>query len=302
MFGFTDDINYDMVSCFDILQCSCETWCDMFLQGNTSMLLGEKTSINTLGAETSTAPLEAEEQQIPTEIDEHVKTSVLYGEQSEVNAARALQINKLKYMSDNEKSGQNYCTLDESRSFDFGIIQNDAIINPVALGLAPKEYWVQYKDGISLSRFVVDFLRRRMTKTTKFEYKLFNILRITLVYPHLTYIFGAEWITDKVFRIHKQRFADALDIKNVAGVLFHRQGNFPCHGFREIFFDKNNELTEECVGAYKAKGGYCYMTHNYFSANMSEKLLQRIKYKNEFKKLYGTGKYHSHKAEGKLKH
>jgi hypothetical protein len=42
------------------------------------------------------------------------------------------------------------------------------------------------------------------------------------------------WITDRILKVDKVRFARLLGIRTIEGSLFHKQGNFPSHGFVEI--------------------------------------------------------------------
>lgn len=50
-------------------------------------------------------------------------------------------------------------------------------------------------------------------------------------YPALV---GIQWIDEHVLKVNKHSFARLFGIKTIDGSLFHQQGNFPSHGFREI--------------------------------------------------------------------
>lgn len=47
------------------------------------------------------------------------------------------------------------------------------------------------------------------------------------------------WVKDTVFKVDKCVFGRLLGIKSYDGGLFHSQGNFPSHGFRELTLMKH---------------------------------------------------------------
>ena len=77
----------------------------------------------------------------------------------------------------------------------------------------------------------------------KFPIKLYNALKITECRPDLLPYVGVEWITDTVFRVHRDEFARLIGVRAIDGGLFHQQGNFPSHGFRELTFAESNEIS-----------------------------------------------------------
>lgn len=157
------------------------------------------------------------------------------------------------------------------RKHDFGIY-------PHKIGMVPYEFFKKYgKDqSVSITTIVKEFFRSRMTKYTKFQYKLFDMLRLSLIYPKLGDLLGCSWINDKVFMIEKNAFACALGIRTIEGSLFHKQGNFPCHGF----IDCTHTIFSQ------ANDGIRYFTHPNFSCLMDEKDVfgHDISYKNDSKR------------------
>lgn len=78
------------------------------------------------------------------------------------------------------------------------------------------------------------YFTRRNGPGRRFDFKLYNALCITKVFPAAYYFVGAIWITQTVMKIHSQAFAQLLGIHAVQGGLFHKQGNFSRHGFQQV--------------------------------------------------------------------
>jgi hypothetical protein len=57
------------------------------------------------------------------------------------------------------------------------------------------------------------------------------------MFPTAYYYIRAIWLTQTVMKIHSQTFAQLLGIHAVQGGLFHKQGNFSRHGFRQVMKD-----------------------------------------------------------------
>jgi hypothetical protein len=46
------------------------------------------------------------------------------------------------------------------------------------------------------------------------------------------------WVTETIFKVDKVKFSRLLEIRAIGGALFHKQGNFPTHGFAEVGLEK----------------------------------------------------------------
>jgi hypothetical protein len=149
---------------------------------------------------------------------------------------------------------------------DDGFLQaiNDPslIINPQALGFVPVNLWD--KKDFTFGHLVDVFFQRRNTHNCHFTHKLFNALKLSSAFPNLAPFVGVEWITSDVFRVNKRVFGRLLDIKAIDGSLFHRQGNFPSHGFVELKEKEAHGLCSpqalvgvdfDCIRLIKHQGG-----------------------------------------------
>jgi hypothetical protein len=105
--------------------------------------------------------------------------------------------------------------------------------NPARLGFIPQSVWTDGRD-VKFGDLVTDFFQRKNNANTRFSHKLYNALKITTSDPFYFDFIGVEWISDIVLKVDKRIFAQLLGIKTVDGSLFHRQGNFPSHGFAEL--------------------------------------------------------------------
>jgi hypothetical protein len=107
----------------------------------------------------------------------------------------------------------------------------DIIFNPRALGFLP----LHWPDGPrTFGELHTGFFKRKTTSGSRFLHKLFNALKITEIDPRCREFTGVDWVSDRVLRVCKTKFARLLGIKTIDGSLFHRQGNFPSHGFVEL--------------------------------------------------------------------
>jgi hypothetical protein len=108
----------------------------------------------------------------------------------------------------------------------------EAKLNPGQLGFIPVCFWPD--EVCTFGHLVSSFFRAKTCSNSRFLHKLFNALRITDSDPYYAVFLGVRWVTDKVIKIDKTKFANLLGIRSVNGSLFNQQGNFPSHGFREL--------------------------------------------------------------------
>ena len=116
------------------------------------------------------------------------------------------------------------------------LLNRSSIINPSQLHFIPSYFWPN-KD-FSFSDIVIDFFRRKNNVNCRFFHKLYNAVQISQISDIYSEIVGLKFITNEVLKVSKGSFARLLGIKSVDGGLFHKQGNFPTHGFIEISADQ----------------------------------------------------------------
>lgn len=105
-------------------------------------------------------------------------------------------------------------------------------INPILYGLIPVKYWKN--EDIPFGDLITNYFQRKNNANSRFVHKLYNALRLTTVKPELTAYLGVVWVSDRVFKVYESKFSRALGIRTINGSLFHKQGNFPSHGFVEL--------------------------------------------------------------------
>ncbi|OHT02187.1 hypothetical protein TRFO_30811 [Tritrichomonas foetus] len=108
----------------------------------------------------------------------------------------------------------------------------DIKFNPHKLGFIPQKFWPDR--DYTFGELVTDFFQRKNNANSRFYHKLYNALKISENDPFYAEYLGIEWITEKVLKVDKKKFARLLGIKTIDGSLFHQQGNFPSHGFFEL--------------------------------------------------------------------
>jgi hypothetical protein len=107
------------------------------------------------------------------------------------------------------------------------------MFNPLQLGFIPQAIWTDGQD-VKFGDLITFFFQRKNHANSRFSHKLYNALRMTTSDPSCFDFIGVKWMTDTVLVVNKSIFAQLLGIKTVDGSLFHRQGNFPSHGFVEL--------------------------------------------------------------------
>jgi hypothetical protein len=114
-----------------------------------------------------------------------------------------------------------------------GLCENPLVtFDPCDLGFVPSGHWRERK--VPFGSLVTGHFQKKSGTYTRFFYKLYNALKISEFDPFYTEYVGIEWLTDRIIKIDKKKFARLLGLRAIEGSLFHRQGNFPSHGFREI--------------------------------------------------------------------
>jgi hypothetical protein len=114
-----------------------------------------------------------------------------------------------------------------------GALTNPALVfSPQALGFLPSNYWLAV--DATFGDLVTKFFQRKNNANCRFPHKLFNALVLVDHNPSLFPLIGVQWITARVFKVDKLIFGRLLGIMTIDGGLFHRQGNFPSHGFAEL--------------------------------------------------------------------
>lgn len=102
-------------------------------------------------------------------------------------------------------------------------------IDPIRLRFVPISSWTSKQ--VSLSYLEETYFSRKNNVNRRFEHKLWNALQITKAFPNLISQVGVVWISNTIFKVYKSIFARLLHIRCINGGLFHKQGNFTCHGF-----------------------------------------------------------------------
>jgi hypothetical protein len=117
-------------------------------------------------------------------------------------------------------------------AFDAVCANPDIALNPVELGFIPAHSWQD--ERVTFGDIVTNFFKKKTGGTCRFLHKLFNALRIVQCGAVSSQFVGVEWVTDRIIKVDKVAFPRLLGIKIADGSLFHKQGNFPSHGFVEV--------------------------------------------------------------------
>lgn len=111
-------------------------------------------------------------------------------------------------------------------------LKENRYLNPLALDFLPPEKWKD--EVIPLSVAIDDFFKARSTKSLRFEFKLWNALQITKLYPELFSEIGIAWISKSFLKVHRDIFGALINVTRPSAALFSSCGAFMTHGFKEI--------------------------------------------------------------------
>lgn len=114
------------------------------------------------------------------------------------------------------------------------------VLSPQQLRFLPSSYWLNQDS--TFGDIVTKFFQRKNNANCRFPHKLFNALAIVENDDSMWNLIGARWINDSVFKIDKLIFGRLLGIQSIEGGLFHKQGNFPSHGFVELSLAEMDEM------------------------------------------------------------
>lgn len=110
---------------------------------------------------------------------------------------------------------------------------SSTIINPSQIGLIPHDFWRKFT-SCTFQQLVETYFHKRNSSPYRFTFKLYNALVLTEKYPSLLPLIGVTWQTNKVIKIFKTPFSRLIGTRVADNSLFHKQGNFPTHGFQEL--------------------------------------------------------------------
>jgi hypothetical protein len=127
-------------------------------------------------------------------------------------------------------------------STEFESMCRDTLVkfNPRKLGFVPLSHWEDTE--VTFGGLVASHFQQKSGRNTRFFHKLYNALKMSELDRFYSEYLGVEWVTDRLIKIDKKKFARLLGIHAIDGSLFHRQGNFPSHGFREIGPEEAKEM------------------------------------------------------------
>lgn len=125
--------------------------------------------------------------------------------------------------------------------FDQNELDANDMIDSKLLHFIPQDKFEKF-NPMSLDDLRTKYFGRKNHACRRFEYKLWNALLITTVYPNLIPQVGVCWVNDNIIKVYKQSFAKLMNINHIDGGLFHKQGNFTRHGF--VICEKEKVMQE----------------------------------------------------------
>jgi hypothetical protein len=98
--------------------------------------------------------------------------------------------------------------------------------------------------------------------------------------PSLFSLIGVRWVADRIFLVDKFIFGRLLGINAIDGGLFHRQGNFPSHGFAELAGGELEQVSQRLglTDVDQDRVRLLYHKGNMFSKTADEDSVSRCKW------------------------
>ena len=155
------------------------------------------------------------------------------------------------------------------QNLQFSRMFNNIVFDPKTMIFIPSKIF--NKKSYTFTEICEEHFQGRSSKKLRFEYKLWNALQITKVYPSLYIFVGVVWLNDKVIKVHRHYFGNLLKLKRPTSALFTSQGSCPSHGFLELSI---NELKKdygiEALPNDFSNCRYFYRPDGTFSSNSTE--------------------------------
>lgn len=127
-----------------------------------------------------------------------------------------------------------------NEAYQAALADANLTLSPQGLGFLPSNYWLNLDS--TFGELVSKFFQRKNNANCRFPHKLFNALTIVDQDEKMYNLLGVKWITDRIFKVDKLIFGRVLGISSIDGGLFHKQGNFPSHGFQELSVSELEQL------------------------------------------------------------
>lgn len=168
---------------------------------------------------------------------------------------------------------------DNRTRYDFNQDVLDTVIDTIYLRLYPTDIWESAR--LTAKQIVDQYFKRRSSKKMPFHYKLYNALQITTQHPELVPVFGAQWVTDTVFKIYRLPFANLLGVGSINGALFNKQGSLPTHGFLTVFPQTVYGINPRMISDVDNDSVRMFRHASpYFHINATESELAKCRWKN----------------------
>ena len=114
---------------------------------------------------------------------------------------------------------------------------NEFVVDVLMFEFQPAHFWATQKRQWLFKELLVSYFRAKPSRNTKFVFKLWNALKITLHCPAMFTDIGVCWASESVILVDKRKFANFLAVKKATTAISSVQGVFPTHGFRQIELD-----------------------------------------------------------------
>jgi hypothetical protein len=165
--------------------------------------------------------------------------------------------------------------------YQAALVNSALVFSPQALGFLPSNYWLAV--DATFGDLVTKFFQRKNNANCRFPHKLYNALALVEHNPMNFHLLGVQWVTDRIFKVDKVIFGRLLGIMAVDGGLFHRQGNFPSHGFGELTTTEIDALrgTFDLSDVDQDRVRLLYHKGNSFAKGSSEDAVTRCKWITE---------------------
>lgn len=173
-----------------------------------------------------------------------------------------------------------------NEAYQAALNDQNLTVSPQALGFLPSNYWLNLDS--TFGDLVTKFFQRKNNANCRFPHKLYNALAIVDQDPKMYNLLGVKWITNEIFKVDKLIFGRVLGISSIDGGLFHRQGNFPSHGFREVssteLAELKNKFGAELADVDQERIRLLYHEAKMFTKTSNEDSVTKCRWANNDKK------------------
>lgn len=153
-------------------------------------------------------------------------------------------------------------------------------VNAKELGIPLSNQLKAHEDRVSIGE-IVECVFKKRGKNSRFQIKLYTALALTKHRRDLFKVIGVMFVAYNIIYVDSEIFGDILGLKSRKESLFHSQGNFQTHQFKEVYLDRdfnNNDLLPDVDLSGLDYGSKRFYRHDDINMNSGIEVYEGIRW------------------------